>query len=154
MIRRILSFFQRLALTFWLGEMLFFIIIFAPRVFRVLERPAAAKLQASLFPAYFAGGVIAGLIFIVLSLALISHRKATPSDRWRYRILVPLALFAWVIFVYSRWWIVPAITELQPAVLTAQVLPEIQARFDSLHALSVQINGAALLALLGTLFLL
>jgi hypothetical protein len=150
MTRRILTFVQRLALTFWLGEMLFFIIIFAPRVFKVLERPEAAKLQAAIFPAYFLGGVIAGTIFILSTFA--QSRAATGVQR-AYRLILPLSLAALLVFIYSRWWITPELNALQPQVLAANVSAEIRSQFDQLHRLSVHLNGGALLCLLVILFL-
>ena len=145
---------QKLALTFWLGEMLFFIIIFAPRVFKVLERPDAAKLQASIFPAYYLGGVISGAIFIFVSLSIYGARHTTSSERWRYRFILPLATAALCVFAYSRWSLTPEITALQSSLLDPSTEALVREKFDHLHKLSVQLNGGALLALLVILFLL
>ncbi|NDE18443.1 DUF4149 domain-containing protein [bacterium] len=58
MIGAVVRYARRLSLAIWIGQMVFFGAIFAPRVFRVLERPVAGNLQAHLFPPYFAMGLV------------------------------------------------------------------------------------------------
>ena len=48
----------KLGIVFWLGEMLFFISIFAPRVFKILPREMAGRLQGEIFPAYYIADII------------------------------------------------------------------------------------------------
>lgn len=129
----------RLGLTFWLGEMLFFIVIFAPRVFKVLPRDMAGLLQSHLFPPYYAAGLVSAG---VLTLGLGLQRQLRP---------VPVALIAVAaaVFAYSLFSITPELNGLRPQMQD----PEVAARFAVLHKLSVQVNGAALLCLLALLAL-
>lgn len=149
MIQSFLSFIRKLALSFWLGEMLFFIIVFAPRVFKILEKPIAAQLQASIFPAYYLVGVIcAGVILLSLLIDL---------PRRRFQVAFALTVFAGCVFAYSLWHITPEIVKLQNTLYASSpdptLLSEARSKFDELHQQSVQLNGAALLALLVLLVL-
>ena len=142
---------RNLSLTFWLGQMLFFIVIFAPRVFKVLPRPEAAKLQGEIFPAYYMAGMICGVILLTcLILSRFFNSQENNKKQW---IPVLLCLFAFVVFAYSYFVLTPEIKNLQPLVLLPvdQVLAENRQLFDQLHKLSVRVNAAALFALLGLL---
>ncbi len=151
----VLRYIRRLALVFWLGEMLFFIVIFAPRVFRILERPEAAKLQAAIFPAYYFSGFICGIIILVTSSFIwLASQDLKVVQKKRILGLLALALFSTAIFAYSYWSLTPQIAELQPLILAEVVDPAARESFDSLHRWSVQVNGAALIALLILLALL
>lgn len=150
------TFLRKLALCFWIGEMLFFVTIFAPRVFRVLEKPDAALLQAALFPPYYFMGFVCGLV-VLLSLGFSRYGAHQHFPSKRFALLVGLTAFACSVFAFSRWWITPEILQVQPLLYAAdtstETLTEARAQFDFLHKLSVQVNGAALLALLVLLFL-
>jgi uncharacterized membrane protein len=154
------TYLRKLALCFWIGEMLFFVTIFAPRVFRVLEKSEAALLQAAIFPPYYFMGFVCGLVILAsLSISRFGVHQDFPGKR--FGLLLGLTAFACLIFAFSRWWITPEILQVQPllygsdtsgADTSAQTLTEARAQFDFLHKLSVQVNGAALLALLVLLF--
>ena len=149
----VLNFLQRLFLGIWIGEMVFFAAVFAPRVFKVLERHDASKLQNAVFPPYFMLGLICAAV-VGLTLAL----GVRPSVNWKLWTSVACFVFAAGIFAYSRWVFTPKIAALgevmtNPASL-AQVTDEMRAQFQSLHKLSVQSNAGALLALLALLGLL
>lgn len=145
------AYLRNLSLTFWLGEMLFFIVIFAPRVFKVLERPDAAKLQGEIFPAYYMAGIVCGVIFLT-SLVFQELFNRNQIQAWPW-ISMGLALLALLVFVYSYYVLTPEIKALQPLILppVEQMNPEHKVAFDKLHKLSVRVNGAALLALLALL---
>ena len=146
-----LTYLRNLSLTFWLGEMLFFIVIFAPRVFKVLQRPDAAKLQGEIFPAYYMAGIVCGVIFLTSVLVqYFLNRNSSPE--WPV-IVLALAGFVLIVFVYSYYVLTPEIKALQPLIMlpVEQVNPEHKIAFDKLHKLSVRVNGAALLALLALL---
>jgi hypothetical protein len=150
---RFLFFLQKLALSFWIGEMLFFIIIFAPRVFKVLEKPQAADLQANIFPAYYLAGCICGVVFVIASLMRGFQNSAALPGRRTSSWIYGLAFFAIAVFTYSLLCITPEISALQPELFSTTPTPETRAQFDHLHSLSVKLNGAALLSLLALLFL-
>lgn len=139
---RFWSYIKKLALCFWIGEMLFFASIFAPRVFRVLPREMAAQLQAAIFPAYFLAGVICAAFLLV---ALFFLRPTMPKRR----VQMSLALLALCggIFTYLYTCLGPQITELR-ALMAAGTDPAAAASFATLHRLSVGLNGTVLIALL------
>jgi hypothetical protein len=147
---------QKLALTFWLGEMLFFVTIFAPRVFKVLPRDLAGQLQNNIFPAYFVAGIACAFIILVTQLLIIQKNQkgiywaktSVAEARGPGRRYGPLvfATIAGLIFAYCYVMISPRLAELQPQM--AQSVEAVKAEFDSLHRLSVSLNGAALICLL------
>ncbi|MBS1984590.1 MAG: DUF4149 domain-containing protein [Bdellovibrionales bacterium] len=135
---------SRLALVYWLGEMLFFISIFAPRVFKVLPRDMAGQLQASIFPAYYSAGIVAALV-LAFSLCLRRLGGEVELDLTKSLALVGVAC---VIFLYSRFSITPELNALRPLIATDASAAE---RFNVLHKMSVRVNSAALFALLALL---
>ena len=161
MLSSVMRYFQKLALVFWLGEMLFFIVIFAPRVFKVLPRDLAGQLQANIFPAYYEAGIVCAVVLIVCRIAGVrsvqqvsfsaSTASAALTARRKSRWSLALILAAAGVFVYSALSLTPQIAALQPALLDANVDPSIKAHFDTLHKLSVNVNAFALLCLLALL---
>ncbi len=133
----ILHYLKKLALVFWLGEMLFFAIVYAPRVFKVLPRDQAALLQNNIFPSYFNVGIICSAIILI---ALLLARPRDTGTRKHY-LALGLTIFCGLIFIYSRFVLVPEISSLQS-------LGQASEEFKSLHVLSVRLNGCALLGLL------
>ncbi len=171
----LLGFLRKLALCFWVGEMLFFVVIFAPRVFKVLPRPLAADLQAAIFPPYYLAGVFCGTLILISLVAtqgfgvksLNAEVGGTGGELFtsptagtrqlsqrRFRTLVGLVIFATLIFAFSYLWITPELSALQPLLYGETPDPSAQERFRFIHKLSVQLNGSALLALFVLLFLL
>jgi len=139
-----LGYLQRLALVYWLGEMLFFATIFAPRVFKVLPREMAAKLQNNIFPAYFSAGIFCAIVIFVVSVLMrVMKTDATINSR-KFYLGLGLTIFCGAIFIYSRVSLTPQIAALQESVLAGQNLEE----FQKLHKWSVQLNGTALIGLL------
>lgn len=134
------SYGKKLALAFWIGEMLFFAAVFAPRVFRVLPREMAGQLQAAIFPPYFLGGIISASFLLA---ALFFLRHTLPARR--LQINLALITVSGGIFVYLYAILGPQITVLRPLVATD---PAAAVAFASLHRVSVGLNGSALVALL------
>ncbi|MEO5668561.1 MAG: DUF4149 domain-containing protein [Bdellovibrionota bacterium] len=170
----LLCYLRKIALCFWIGQMLFFITIFAPRVFAILPRPMAADLQGSIFPAYYVAGLVCGVVILVSLVATqgFGIRSITSDARGlggelftnpsagnrqlsnrRFRSLIGLALFALIVYGVSLWWITPELNSLRPLIYAPTPDVAAQEHFRSLHQMSVQANGAALLALLILLFL-
>jgi hypothetical protein len=168
-----LSYLRKLALCLWIGQMIFFVVIFAPRVFKVLPRPLAADLQAAIFPPYYLAGVICGAVILLSFLATqgfgvrsINSESGGSGELFtspaagtrqlterRFKTVVGLTLFATVIFAFSLWWVTPHLTSLQPLLYGEVLDPDAQEKFQFLHKISVQLNGSVLLALLILLFL-
>lgn len=139
---RFARYLHRLALSFVIGQMLFFALIFAPRVFRVLERSDAAKLQLAIFPAYFMSGILCCLVLFTLrgyEFKLRQAQKLPPV--WLPLILT---LFALVLFELGYTYFTPAIAE-QVRVALENGLPRSP---SNLHKWSMWTNVAALFSLL------
>jgi hypothetical protein len=142
------SFLIRLATGVWIGKIIFFGAIFAPRVFQILPRPLAGDLQSAIFPAYYAMGLVAGGI-IALGAAL----RFAGGFHLSQKTLVlsaTLLVFSMSAYAYSRFGLIPELEALRPAIAE----PSVSARFQELHHLSTRLNGGVLLSLLGLLALL
>jgi len=57
--------FYLLALSVWIGSIVFFSAVVAPTVFKTLDSDAAAKLQRAIFPRYYMLGLLCAMIGIV-----------------------------------------------------------------------------------------
>jgi hypothetical protein len=158
MMTKSLRYLQKLALAFWIGEMLFFIVVFAPRVFKILPRDMAGKLQNSIFPGYFTVGIVCALVIIIAQFILsmdgskpfawLSERRRDPNTHpYRQLWILGLASISGGIFAYCLLSISPQLSELQPLMVSSPT-PEVIANFQALHRQSVTLNGTALLGLL------
>ena len=133
------TYLKKLAFCYWIGEMLFFAFVFAPRVFKVLARPDAGRLQNALFPPYFAGGLICAAVLIGALYFL--QKNLEPR---RLKLVLGLLALCSAIFAYLHVFLGPQIRHLQPFVLGGLRLEE----FAALHKLSVGLNGIVLMVLL------
>ena len=150
MVRALLVYLQRLALVFWLGEMLFFAFVFAPVVFKVLPRDQAALLQNNLFPKYYLLGLIcaASIFFLEILRYQWSQSRLVFSKKYRppgrsifFFVFLGVAAAA---FSYSYFVLLP----------NFELIARDSEEFKLLHSLSTQLNGVALVALLIVLGLL
>jgi hypothetical protein len=117
----------------WLGSIVFFSFVVAPTAFHALGRDGAAPLMRAVFPRYYMVGLISGAIMLVASLAL-------GAD---LRITIPVVI-ALVLAAYARQVITPAVNRARET--------HDEARFKSLHTMSVRLNVVtlAILLLLGS----
>lgn len=127
-----------LALTAWVGSILFFTFIVAPLIFAVLGTDAGDKFVRALFPRYYAWGAIAGAV------ALPSY-VAVPLCYPEYRgpiigIQAMILLGCIVIMLYAGNSLTPAINAARDAG------PEGKERFERLHRRSVWLNALVLAA--------
>lgn len=134
-----------IALTAWVGAILFFSFGVAPIIFRVLGAEAAARFVRALFPRYYAWGV--GATAVALP-ALVCGPLAYPELRGAVVGVQALMIGAGlVIMLYCGNSLTPAINAARDAG------PAESARFDRLHKRSVRLNGVALLLGLALLVL-
>ncbi len=148
----IFRYIQRLALVFWLGQMLFFAGIFAPTVFRVLPRESAAQLQNAIFPQYFGAGIVCAILILVTELFMRHfYSDAVINDR-KYFTFMGITVFCLAIFVACRYVITPQLHEHLSAALALP--PGTHEAFQNLHRWSVTLNGTVLVGLLMLLGLL
>lgn len=128
-----------LALTAWVGSILFFSFGVAPVIFKVLDPASAAKFVRALFPRYYAWGAIAGAIALP---AFVAGPLCFPEYRGPLVGVQALAiLFGILLMFYAGNSLTPAINAARDAG------PSGEARFNRLHKRSVWLN--ALMLVLG-----
>ena len=140
----IIRFVYLLALTVWIGEIVFFSFVAAPAIFRVLGAPRAGEVVAAIFPRYYALGIASGAI--ALATAVVLGGRATGDGPWRAVALalsLGLAATLWAgLRVYPETRRVRAEMEIAgPASPAAE-------RFRRLHRGAVALNTASLLGAL------
>jgi uncharacterized membrane protein len=121
-----------LALSAWVGSVLFLSFSVAPLIFRVLGAEAGGRFVRALFPRYYAWGVICGAIalpaFLGATLSFPEYRGVSAG------LQAFMILGCILIFLYCG-------NTLTPAINAARDLgPEGSARFNRLHRRSVRLN--------------
>ncbi len=133
-----------LALTAWVGSVLFLSFGVAPILFKVLGAEAGGKFVRALFPRYYMWGAIAGAVALPASVAsplCFPHELRGPWVGVRALIIIAATL----IMLYAGNVLTPAINAARDAGLAGQ------AQFDRLHRRSVRLN--ALVLVLGLVLL-
>lgn len=138
------------ALGCWFGGIVFFSFFTAPAVFTVLPRHEAGQLISVIFPRYYMLGYIAGTLSLVLAI----YFTAVHTQRiWWGITTVALAIGLGITF-YAGSVILPRADSLRAVAEDPNPDAASNAEFDSLHRMSVILNGAVLLlnlaALVGT----
>jgi hypothetical protein len=135
-----------LALIVWIGAIVFFSFVVAPRVFATLPSATAGQVVSAIFPTYYALGAGAGLAGIVAALAL--RRQAGGGRRWSgVAALLALMLAA---TAYAGGVVHPRARDLRDAARAPAAPAETQAEFRRLHRLAVALNGGVLVLGLAT----
>ncbi len=130
-----------LSLGCWLGGMIFFAFFVAPIVFSRLPIQDAGKVMAGMFPRYYMLGYVAGTIAVILAIYF-TITSASARGWWgAAAILLAIALS---LTFYAGLVIRPQVDRIRTVTEEASPDPERRARFDSLHRLSVQINGTVM----------
>jgi hypothetical protein len=125
-----------LALTAWVGSILFLTFGIAPVIFPVLGAEAGARFVRALFPRYYAWGATCGAIALP---AYIGVPLAYPEYRGPIVAVEALAILACLlIMLYAGNSLTPAINAARDAG------PAEHARFERLHRRSVRLNGLVL----------
>jgi uncharacterized membrane protein len=144
--RFLLGFFDTIyliALTAWLGSILFFSFCVAPLIFKVLGSESGGKFVRALFPRYYAWGAIAGAValpsFVAVPLCYPEYRGPTVA------IQSTVILVCTLLMLYAGNSLTPAINAARDAGL------EGRERFDRLHRRSVRLNALVLILGLGLL---
>jgi hypothetical protein len=147
--------FYLLALSVWIGSIVFFSVVVAPTVFKTLQSGDAAKLQRAIFPRYYLLGILcagAGIVCVgwlladrafgkwpgILSLLLLASTGGT--DGWLLMAVLPR---------------LNELRERKTPIIGSGKLPEPhwEQQWKELHRMSVQLNFAVLAAALALLFL-
>ena len=132
-----------LALTAWVGSVLFFSFAVAPTIFAALDPKAGDKLRRALVPRYYAWGAISGAIALPASVAVPLCYPEYRGPAVGIQSMVILASILTMLYAGNS--LTPAID----AARDAGALGE--ARFNQLHRRSVWLNALVLMAGLGLL---
>ncbi len=131
-----------LAMTAWIGSILFFSFGVAPIIFKVLDASQAARFVRALFPQYYAWGATSGAIALA---AFVCGVLTHPGD---YQGLVSgvqiaLLLAGTMVMVYGGNVLTPAINAARDAG------PPGAERFQRLHRRSVWLNSLVMIVGVG-----
>lgn len=142
-------------LAAWIGSILFFSFIVAPTVFKTLQPQDAGLLIRRIFSKYYLLGI--GCSAVALTCVTILLAKGSFPTMPAVLSLLLLAGMGGT-DVWMRQSVMPHMNEIRDRVNEARAAgkepePELKAEWDSLHGLSVKINGAVLLCGLALLFL-
>ena len=134
------------AIVCWLGVMAFFGAVIAPAAFTTLDREAAGRFVAAVFPRYYAvGAALGGLALLALLVRLLLRDDR--SGGWVSLLLVALmlasTLYAWLVVLPAAHAAREALH--QTGAATGAVSTE-SLVFTRLHRLSSVLNGVSLLA--------
>src|SRR5580704_1702976 len=139
-------FIYMLALVCWLGGMISFV-FFTAMLFSRLPVADAGKVVSAIFPTYYITGYVAGTITFVLAIYFAIGGR---GRGWWICSAVLLA-GALALTVYAGAVIRPKIEAVRSVNEEPTPDPARKAQFDSLHRLSVQINGGVIVLDLLTL---
>jgi Domain of unknown function (DUF4149) len=132
-----------IALTAWVGSILFFSFGVAPIIFKVLDAKSAAKFVRALFPRYYLWGVISCAVALP---SLVCGSLSFPERRGpMVGVQAGLIVFSLLIMLYCGNSLTPAINAARDAG------PSMSRKFDRLHKRSVNLNVVVLLIGLGLL---
>ena len=141
-----LNFIYLLSLVCWIGSIIFFSFFVAPVVFKNLEREKAGELVGIIFPRYYKVGYVCGIL--VLGVFLLTGPE-TVGLKWCAWGIMVLGTVSAGLGVNPKAKILKEKLKLIPE----SEKPDLEARFKTLHSLSVKLNAAVLFAGLWLLWL-
>jgi hypothetical protein len=134
-----------LALAIWLGQVVFFSLVVAPQVFGSLPVEQAGAVVGLVFPTYYLIGHLCGAV--LLGCALLLRRWSRPAGGL-WLVAAGIAGIALVASLYAGFAVQPQASALRPQLHRPDTPAAVQAEFDELHRLAVELNGGVLLATL------
>ncbi|MDH5526407.1 MAG: DUF4149 domain-containing protein [Nitrospirota bacterium] len=151
---RILLFVHRLGIGGWVGAMLAISVLVPPIVFTTLPRRSAGEVMGSIFSAYYLLGIALGVLALV-ALVLLAWRTGWGRERLAAAVILGVMLAVTGLMKLS---VVPAVFEARGLMYQAEdagraEAPALRAEMGRLHAMSVRLNGAVLLAGVFVIFL-
>ena len=142
----LINFIYLLSLVCWVGSIIFFSFFVAPVVFKTLEREKAGELVSIIFPRYYMIGYVCGVLVLV---ALLLTGPETAGLKWYAWGIMMLGTVCAGLAVNPKARILKE--KLKDAPETEK--PDLEARFKTLHSLSVKLNATVLFAGLWLLWL-
>jgi uncharacterized membrane protein len=142
----LLNFIYLLSLVCWVGSIIFFSFFVAPVVFKNLEREKAGELIGIIFPRYYKIGYVCGALVLMVLLLTGIETAGLKGCAWGIMMLGTLCAG---LAVNPKAKIIKE--KLREAPESDK--PELEARFKTLHSLSVKLNAAVLFAGLWLLWL-
>jgi uncharacterized membrane protein len=144
-----------LTLAVWIGSIVFFSFVVAPTVFKTLKPEDAATLIRKIFAKYYIGGCVCAAVGIVC-VGMLAMRRAFGVWPAAFSLILLVAMGGTDLWLRQS--VMPHMNELRDrraAVVAAGQQPddESESEWKALHRLSVQLNGAMLLAGLALVFL-
>ena len=133
------------ALAVWVGEVIFFSFVVAPQVFGGLPAEQAGTVVGLVFPAYYLIGHLCGAVLVGCALVLRSWSRPAGGS---WLIAAGIAGLALLASLYAGVVVQPEISALRPQLHKADTPAAVQAEFDGLHQLAVELNGGILIATL------
>jgi hypothetical protein len=134
------------AIVCWLGVMGFFAAVVAPAAFTTLDREAAGRFVAAVFPRYYAVGAGLGALALLALLARLLLRDGRAGG-WLSLLLVAVmlasTLYAWLVVLPAAHAAREALRQAAPA---AGAVSTESLAFSRLHRLSSVLNGVSMLA--------
>ena len=131
-----------LALSVWIGEIVFFSFVAAPAIFSVLGPASAGEVVSAIFPRYYAIGIGAATVTLASAVAL-GRQAALPRLWTATAAVVAVGLVATVV---AGTIVHPRAQHLRAAAHAAGQAPSDSEPFRRAHRLAVGLNVAALLA--------
>ena len=142
----LINFIYLLSLVCWIGSIIFFSFFVAPVVFKNLEREKAGELVGIIFPRYYMIGYVCGILLLgVLLLA----GPETAGLKWCAWGIMMLGTVSAGLGVNPKAKLLKEKLKVAPE----SEKPDLEARFKTLHSLSVKLNAAVLFAGLWLLWL-
>jgi len=137
LVNTIFNFIYLLSLVVWIGSIVFFSFFVAPVVFKTLEREKAGELVGIIFPRYYKLGYVCGTL-ILLSF-LVSGAEGIGLKWCAWGIMILASVLAGV-------GVNPKAKLLKEKIKSAseEDKPGLEAKFKSLHSLSVKLNAVTL----------
>ena len=142
----LINFIYLLSLVCWVGSIIFFSFFVATVVFKTLEREKAGELVGIIFPRYYMIGYVCGVLVLV---ALLLTGPETAGLKWCAWGIMMLGTVCAGLAVNPKARILKK--KLKDAPETEK--PDLEARFKTLHSLSVKLNATVLFAGLWLLWL-
>lgn len=139
MIQTFINFIYTVSLVCWIGSIIFFSFFAAPAVFKTLDREQAGELVGVIFPKYYLIGYVCG--FLAFVTMLLSVESAMDVRLLFIMVMLGCTLFAGMV-------VGPKARALKGKIKSEndeEKKNSLKSRFDSLHSLSVKLNGSVLL---------